>query len=321
MNPDSPRVSKHPRVSVKLVKTLSSTVINKQETPQKIPDKPADEEEKKGKEIDPTALGLDGALQYYAKAGDLEAMRKAYQEGANINVAERGPVDLEGTPESNHTITGDYPLHMAAGGGHKAAVNELLNWEADIEAKNRVGSTPLHRAVSHDQLEIVKKLLKEGALVGTTNKIGNTALHCAAFIGSVDMAKLLIEAHGSANINQGNMYGATPVMLAARSSATLLKYLLSLRPGRIGYSTDTKETKRLSIPKKESTEKRSSVTGEKRLSFSKPSNLDVVDTTVDLASPSEQRTIAAPSIVGATEIELTSPTPSSPPAYSDTDNS
>jgi len=194
---------------------------------------------KKVKDGDPTSsLSPDGLMQYYAKLGDVEAMRKAFQEGAKVNVPDHGPVNLEGTGDLNYPITGDYPLHAAAGAGHKAALNELLNWEADLESKNRIGSTPLHRAVSSDQIEIVKRLIEEGASINCTNKIGNTPLHCATFVGSVDMVKLLIEKKATAQILQANLCGATPLMIASQNSAAVLKYFMSLQSGY-------KESKRL----------------------------------------------------------------------------
>jgi len=284
---------------------------------------------KKEKELDPASLGPDGALQYYSKVGDLEAMRKAYKEGAKVNVPERGGA-IE--PDSNHPITGDYPLHMAAGGGHMEAVNELLNWESDIEAKNRIGSTALLRAVSHDQPDIVKRLLKDGASIEVTNKIGNTALHCAAFVGSMEVTRLLLEAQASAHILQTNKFGATPLMIASKTSAPLAKYLLSQRPGSSRYgggggsSEEVKETKevkekrsslvgekRSSSPEKRSSvtgEKRSSVPGDKRLSVNKHlSSEPMSPSTEDIASPSgvETRTIAAPSVAlptGEMNLEL-----------------
>jgi len=239
MEQDIPRPKKSPRVSLIMVKSLSATVVG-QDSPQKekIPDKPTDEEEKKGKEVDPTNLTPDGLLQYYAKLGDVEAMRKAYEEGAKVNTPDHGPVNQEDSTDVNYAITGDYPLHMAAGAGHKAAVNELLNLEADIEAKNRIGSTPLHRAVSHDQLEIVKRLIDEGASINATNKIGNTPLHCAAFIGSVEMVKLLVERKATSHILLGNRFGASPLMIAAQNSGAVLKYFVSLQ-------SSLKEAKRL----------------------------------------------------------------------------
>jgi len=211
---------------------------------------------------------------------------------------------VAGTPEAaeaNHSIFGDYPLYSAAGGGYMPAVDELLNWEADIEAKNRIGSTALLRAVSHEQIDVAKRLLKDGASIETTNKIGNTALHCAAYVGSLEAAKLLIEAQALAHINQPNKYGATPLMLAAKSSSTLCKYLLSQRPGKHlsnhsppEYKEDKENKDTLSPPDK----RKSIIT----------TNDITTETITEISSPSlpETRTIAAPSITGTSDVELTS---------------
>jgi len=321
MEQDIPRPKKSPRVSLIMVKSLSATVVG-QESPQKekIPDKPTDEEEKKGKEIDPTNLTPDGLMQYYAKLGDVEAMRKAYEEGAKVNVPDHGPGNQEGSTDINYPITGDYPLHMAAGAGHKAAVNELLNLEADIEAKNRIGSTPLHRAVSHDQLEIVTRLIDEGASINATNKIGNTPLHCAAFIGSVDMVKLLVERKATSHILLGNRFGASPLMIAAQNSGGVLKYFLSLQssfkeakrlmqngtntnPSPRGSVKENNPSPRGSIKEKQPTQKQDDTEQEEkqlklqqiRFSIKKPED------TEEIASPSyldpSQRMLSAPSIV------------------------
>jgi hypothetical protein len=190
------------------------------------------------------------------------------------------------------------------------AVNELLNWEADIEAKNRIGSTALIRAISHDQLDIAKRLLKDGASISVTNKIGNTALHCAAFVGSLEGAKLLIEAQALAHINQPNLYGATPLMLAAKSSSALCKYLISLRSGKISPSDykeekklENKETLRSSITGRRSGSG-SGGSGEKRRSINTTTTATTytpTETVTDtISSPSfpETRQIAAPSMAG-----------------------
>jgi len=213
-------------------------------------------------------------------------------------VPDRGPPTSEGS-EVKHPISGDYPLHMAVGGGHIEVVKELLLLEADAEAKNRIGSTALHRAVSNDQIEIVRLLLKEGASINATNKIGNTPLHCAAFTGALDIAKLLIESQATVHLTQGNLFGATPLMIAARSSGALSKYFLSLRPGKTS-NYESKETKRSSVDEK---------TKQQRLSINKPTSDSIPEQRI--ASPSIEQRIAAPSIVdpppaqSAQNIELT----------------
>jgi len=164
---------------------------------------------------------------------------------------------------------------MATAGGHQEAVNLLLTWEADIEAKNRIGSTPLIRAVSNDQLDIVKRLLKEGASINARNKMGNTPLHCAAFLGSIEMAKLLIEAQATVNLQQGNLYGATPLMIASKQNVALLKYFLSTKNLPIDSKNDepnveTKSNKRSSL--KDFKQQQSS---DKKLDMDNSNDLDI----------------------------------------------
>jgi len=129
----------------------------------------------------------------------------------------------------NHSITGDYPLHMAVSGGHMEAVSEILNWEADIEAQNRIGCTALHRAVSHNYPDLVQKLLKEGASLEAINKIGNTPLHCAAFGGFVEIAKCLLDASATVNIHQSNKIGFTPLSYAKAASKPMALLLLNYK--------------------------------------------------------------------------------------------
>jgi len=275
---DAPHPPKQQRVSLIMVRTLSTRAALHQDTPkkEKIPEKPVDEDDKREKKsTDPATLGPEGALHYYAKMGDVEGMRKCYKEGAKVDVPElpQTPSIEEGEDEPNNPITGDYPLHMAAGGGHEAALNEILTWEADTEAKNRIGSTALHRAVSHDQREIVKKLLSEGASIDAVNKIGNTPLHCACYLGSMELAKLLIEAQASAQINQPNKFGATPIMFAAQSSSTLCKFLLKTRQmgGLMRISHETKEKDK--SPEKENKYPTSSLHTPEETTMTKESSL------------------------------------------------
>jgi ankyrin repeat protein len=58
------------------------------------------------------------------------------------------------------------PLSWAAENGHKTAVQLLLNWSANIEAKtvvSRHGQTPLQCAVENGREEVIELLLDSGA--------------------------------------------------------------------------------------------------------------------------------------------------------------
>jgi len=187
------------------------------------------------KSVDTASMSPDRELQYHAADGNVEGVRKAFQAGGKVNVphlAEPEKVETEKGEDPvvpNHPITGDYPLHMAASGGHLEAVGEILNLEADIEAQNRMGSTALHRAVSHNHPLIVQKLLKEGASIDATNKIGNTPLHCAAFGGFVEIARSLLDASAAVHIHQSNKIGFTPLSYARIASKPMTLLLLNYK--------------------------------------------------------------------------------------------
>ena len=157
-------------------------------------------------------------LLYAAEKGDCELIRSAITRGADVKVHDMGPKvqaeekrQLEVAAGKKKTkkqlaaeekeqeamfrdidVTEDTALHKAAEKGHTAAVELLFYAEADIEAKNRIGSTPLHRAVSTKQPDVVAQLLRHGARLDAVNAIGNTALHIASYQGDVEMATLLV---------------------------------------------------------------------------------------------------------------------------------
>jgi len=194
-------------------------------------------------------LSPNGKFQYFASKGDVEGMRKCYLQGARVNVPDNGPKkgkDGDSQKLENYPITGDYPLHMAAGGSHIAAMKEIVNWEADVEVHNRIGSTPLHRAVSHGQIEAVERLLSEGASIDATNKIGNTPLHCAAYCGYIEIARLLLEANATAHVKTPNRAGYTPLTFTRISGKAMAHLLLNYQPDS-SKQLELKSTTRLSI--------------------------------------------------------------------------
>jgi ankyrin repeat protein len=69
-----------------------------------------------------------------------------------------------------------------------------------LEIKNRLGSTPLHHAASHIQapIECIKLLLQYGADIQARNLSGSSPLHCAAYIGNVKACEILLESVASA---------------------------------------------------------------------------------------------------------------------------
>jgi len=192
------------------------------------------------------------AMCYYAGKGDISNMKNIYVANASavnesdVNAVEFEVKDKEKQKKNDNVaemaaISGDTPLHVAAGEGQMEALELLLNWEADIESKNRVGSTPLHRAASNGQVAAVKKLLENGGNVDATNKSGSTPLHCASYGGFVEIAKLLCEHGASKYIKRPNMTNMSPYDYA-KSYKPMLDFFLT-RDGKSPTRLEIKRTR------------------------------------------------------------------------------
>lgn len=100
--------------------------------------------------------------------GDLAAVRRALQEGANPNAADdTGTIRYEGYKASNALI-------CAASKSHLDLVNLLLAAGADLNAANKRGGTALMAA--NDDVRVAQALLAAGADPNAANEYGYTAL-------------------------------------------------------------------------------------------------------------------------------------------------
>jgi hypothetical protein len=64
----------------------------------------------------------------------------------------------------------------ASGGGHVTVMTQLIDANADVNARDRFGSTPLMMACRHNKEPAVLLLLEKGADVTIVNAYGGTAL-------------------------------------------------------------------------------------------------------------------------------------------------
>ncbi|KAM0544378.1 hypothetical protein ACHAPJ_011837 [Fusarium lateritium] len=82
-----------------------------------------------------------------------------------------------------HDITGWTPLHYAAALGNHSSVIKLLQFGADIHARDFVGWTPLHYACQGGHIIPVKLLIWQRANVNAQGRNGVAPLHCGAIYG------------------------------------------------------------------------------------------------------------------------------------------
>jgi len=84
-------------------------------------------------------------------------------------------------------------IHVAAQGGHKAALQLLLDMGADINERNSDGNTALLEAVYYNHLPCVKILIERGADATIPNNQNRTVLHRAAFANHDRIMEFLLE--------------------------------------------------------------------------------------------------------------------------------
>ncbi|PNH01635.1 Ankyrin-1 [Tetrabaena socialis] len=173
-------------------------------------------------------------LQFAISEGHAKVAQVLLQAGAAINTrdqqsfagccgavagARAGAVSicrghlLTDTPSSPLCCTqeGRAPLHTAVVGGHKEAVEVMINAGADVDVKDKVpwgvaggeacegleacaGATPLHIASQGSSADIAEVLLRAGADADVKDKKLATPLHVASVHGRVAVAEALVRA-------------------------------------------------------------------------------------------------------------------------------
>jgi ankyrin repeat protein len=118
----------------------------------------------------------------------------------------------------------DNQLIVAAARGDTAAVQQLLQQGAHIEATDKWGSTPLLQAVQNGKIEVVKLLLGKGANIEAASGDG-TSLILAAAAGNIEIVQVLLEKGANTGATDGS--GDTALLKAVnRRDNNLVKLLL-----------------------------------------------------------------------------------------------
>jgi len=113
-------------------------------------------------------------------------------------------VDVANCHDDNESL-----IHIVVHKCDISAVELLLRYHPDLEARNRWNVTPLVVSVERNNPAIAAMLLKAGASVDCRDADGNTPLHMAAEAGYAETAELLISFN--ARIRAQNSKGAAPV--------------------------------------------------------------------------------------------------------------
>jgi ankyrin repeat protein len=162
-------------------------------------------------------FSLNEALPWAVQHGNEAAVRWLLQE-AKENPADVGlyfPLALDRQPL----------LNIAASKKFQAITRLLLDWGADVNAKDRSGMTALHRAAYGEHEAIVRLLLERGADINAISRSGMTALHVAAEYGHEAIVRLLLEE--GADINAKSRSRMTALHVAAEyGHEAILRLLL-----------------------------------------------------------------------------------------------
>ena len=128
---------------------------------------------------------IDVFLMHMVEKNDMDAVKFAIENGANVNV---------------YIVFHGFPLQACRS---TEFAKFLIEHGADVNAKDDAGNTPLHECY---KAEVAKVLIEHGADVNAKNKSGDTPLQKC---DNAEIAKLLIDA--GADVNAKNNDGKTPL--------------------------------------------------------------------------------------------------------------
>jgi ankyrin repeat protein len=120
-----------------------------------------------------------------AKSGDVATARALLEADTSL-------VEVRDTDAST-------PLHCAAWKGHTEVAALLLDFGADVQAKNKNdhwGNTPLHAAAHGNQRAVAELLIARGADIHAENDFGRTPLRETEAHRATAVANLL-KKHGA----------------------------------------------------------------------------------------------------------------------------
>eukprot|EP00794_Sanderia_malayensis_P016212 gene16212-17843_t len=132
-----------------------------------------------------------------------------------------------GASLSTRNFEGMGLLHVAAHKGNTRMLKWLLTLKLSVNDQDNGGWSSLMWAAEEGRLESLKLLISKGASGDLRDKEMNTSLHWAAMTGKLQGCQELLDIN--CNINAVNMYGDTPLHIAARESNSDVVKLFLIR--------------------------------------------------------------------------------------------
>ncbi len=177
-------------------------------------------------------------------AGDLAQIEQLLRQDSSLLTA---TVEWKMALKSGYWPLGSNALHLAVARGDRAAVELLLAYSAEVDARNVGEMTPLHLAAIMQRPQMARLLLEQGADVDARSRANQTPLHHAALRGDHAMMQLLLEHH--ADVAAVDREQHTPADLAAvrrnqKSVDLLVEYgaaqpTLSAQPPPMPHPSDS----------------------------------------------------------------------------------
>lgn len=138
---------------------------------------------------------------YLANVGELENL-------VNVLLAERADPNARDPLDTENTTA----LHLAIQRNLVRVATALVNYGADVNARDKIGNAPLHFAGT---VEAATVLVDAGAIVTAQNQELSTALHHAARM-SVELTEYLLR-RAEGLVDTRDASGRTPLMIAAEN--------------------------------------------------------------------------------------------------------
>jgi hypothetical protein len=156
-------------------------------------------------------------------------------------------LDQTGTDKKRLTLSTLPPLSSAVVNGDKAEVDRLLKRRAQLATHSLNGHSALHWAVEAGSLEMAKLLLDAGANVNAFAVGGMTPLHRASAMGYRTLVDLLLDR--GADINIVSIGGYTPLHHAAANGHVDVIRTLIARGASLAAKTNSRAAEKYMSPR------------------------------------------------------------------------